>query len=121
MEQIHELVVHRSRIRTARVDRFRSAMPNVVADQFASHRSKRLLDGGELPQHIGAIAIPFNHLVNPADLTLDTPEPRKVRGLNFWINRDRLSIALILARRRDSLSVAFRHVLLRNIRMKWSE
>jgi hypothetical protein len=97
VEKIHKLVIHRRRIRAAGVDRLRRAVPNVVTDQFASDRPKRLLNGRNLPQYIRAVAVPFHHLVDTADLTLDTPESCQVRGLDFRINRDCFAVTLNLA------------------------
>ena len=57
-------------------------MADVVANQFSSHRAKGLLDGGELPQYVGAIGVKFNHLMDAANLTLNAPLPGKIRGLN---------------------------------------
>ena len=89
----HQLVIHRLGLGVARADGRRGAMLEMVAHQFTPHAAQRLVDGGDLRQHVGAVAVLLDHPLQAAHLSLDTAQPGEVAGLDGGIDADRRAAA----------------------------
>lgn len=67
------------RLVTAGSSRLGDTVAQVVPEQFPSNTPDRFLHGRDLRQSIGAVAVVFDHFLNPADLPLNPLEPGEIR------------------------------------------
>ena len=63
-------------------------MLQVIVQQRPAHAAERLLHRRHLRQHVGAVALLLDHLLQAAHLALDPPEPGEHRALDLGIHRD---------------------------------
>ena len=78
-KQVEQLLAHVSRlVIVAAAHRGGGTAAKVVSEDLASHRTKPLVCGGELTEHVCAAATPLDHLPNAPDLCLDAPQAREV-------------------------------------------
>src|SRR5258705_523281 len=70
-----------------------STMAQVIPHQSLSDRAQRLMNRRELHQDIGAITVFFHHLVQPANLPLNPPQPFEVRRLHVLVYANCFTLA----------------------------
>src|SRR5690625_140772 len=92
-DQLHDLVVHRLRLLLgASANRSRSTVTEMIAQEFPTHCTKRLLDRRDLDHDIGAIPILLDHPLQTTNLALDPTKTVYIRRLQLRIDPDRLSL-----------------------------
>jgi hypothetical protein len=107
VKELHQLVVRRVRLGWALPDRMRHAVLEMIAKESTANATQGLLYRRDLHEDVGTIAIGFDHLLQPAHLTLDATKAVQVLSLEVFVNGDGLAASGVQsasARRRGSRS-----------------
>src|SRR6476661_4330288 len=103
-------------VAVARADGLGGAVFEVVAHQLAADRAQGLLDGGDLGQDVGAVAVLLDHLLEAAHLPLDPPQALLVAVIDPGIDGYRLLVPRAAAAAGDFhglIDVRFHTILLK--------
>jgi len=78
IDHIDQLVDHRLGVVAPSLDRVGRAVLQVVPNELPAHRPQRLMDGGDLCEDVGTVAILLHQSLQPPDLALDPPKAAEV-------------------------------------------
>ena len=70
----------------AAAQRLRYAVLQMILHQAPRHAAQRLLNGSNLHDDVGAVAIFFDHFLQAANLPFDAAKPMAIRAFYFGIN-----------------------------------
>src|SRR5918992_3791647 len=71
----------------------------MIAHHLTRNPSQRLVDRGELSQHVGAVSLLLDHLLEPAHLAFDAAEALEAAILDLGIDAGRVTPAVVRAAR----------------------
>lgn len=94
VDGFQQLVVHLFRrflIGTAKC--LRGTMPQMVAHQISGDAAQGFLNASDLHDDVRAIAVVFQHSLEPANLSFDAPQPFAIGDLQLRVDARRLSPA----------------------------
>src|SRR5579863_469290 len=92
VDGFEQLVVDRFRFGVvARAEGFGRAMAEVIFHEGAGDAAEGFLDGGDLGDDVGAVAILFDHLLEAADLAFDAAEAIEVGFFDLRFDFDGFS------------------------------
>jgi hypothetical protein len=87
VNQFKQFVVHGFRLHLfSALQRFGSAMVEVILHQVARHTAQGFLHGSHLRNDVGAIAVFFDHFLQAADLSLDAAQALPIRVFQFGVH-----------------------------------